>query len=89
MRTADTRACLFCIDGLMPAGTDPVFGQTYRRCPNCIDTCPDCEGVGFYPAQMRYFESLVDALYALGFEIDLCRQCLGVIDLYHSADGAP
>ncbi len=89
MKTADTRACLFCIDGLMPAGTDAVFGQTYRRCPNCLGTCRACDGVGFYPAERRCFEFLIDALYALGFEIDLCRHCLGVTDLYHNPDGAP
>ncbi len=89
MKAADIRACLLCIDGLMPAGTDAVFGQIYRQCPSCIGTCALCEGAGCYPAEMRCFEFLVDALDALGYEVDLCRGCCGITDLSYRSDGAP
>jgi hypothetical protein len=80
--SVDTSSCLLCIDGLMPAGTDPVFGQTYQQCPRCLGICPCCQGAGFYPAHMQFFEFLIDALYALGYEVDQCRDCRGVTDLY-------
>ena len=78
--------CVYCIDGLTPAGIDPIFGPVYRACPLCTYACPDCTGQAVFPAMSGYFAYLVDALYQLGYEVDLCRTCLGITALYPTED---
>lgn len=70
--------CLLCLDGHVPAGTHPVLGPVFHDCPICIEPCRTCHGWGLTVALVGYFELLTEALWHLGFEVNLCRECLGV-----------
>ena len=75
--------CLLCIDGMMPAGIDPIFGPVYRVCPCCHIPCLDCNGEGTFPAAGGYaLQLLGTALYALGYKTDICRACFGNTNLW-------
>jgi hypothetical protein len=78
--------CVYCIDGLTPAGIDPIFGPVYRACHLCTYPCADCASAAIFPAMHGYFTYLVDALYQLGYEVDLCRSCLGITALYPTGE---
>jgi hypothetical protein len=79
--------CLYCIDQVTPAGIDPVLGPVFVRCHSCVTPCPRCGGNAAYPALSGYFELLIEALDALGFGVELCRSCLGVIAIVTLPDG--
>ncbi len=78
--------CVYCIDGFTPVGIDPIFGPVYRACHLCTHTCVECCGMALFPAMHDYFAYLVDALYQLGYEVDLCRSCLGITALYPTGE---
>jgi hypothetical protein len=82
MTTKPAGDCPLCLGVMAPAGIHPVLGPVYRICPACYVPCGACNGDAVWPAQINAFEYLTDALYALGFAIDLCRGCLGVLDIH-------
>jgi hypothetical protein len=82
MNPDNNTGCPLCIEVLTPAGIHPVLGPVFRICPACYVPCPGCNGSAVWPADMGFFTYLVDALYALGFDVDVCRDCLGVLDIY-------
>jgi hypothetical protein len=89
MTTPSTIDCALCIDGFMPAGIDPIFGPAYRACFICTYTCAGCAGMAIFPAMHGYLAYLIDALYHLGYEVDLCRCCLGITAVYPTPQEQP
>jgi hypothetical protein len=82
--------CLLCIDGMMPAGIDPVYGPVYRDCPYCHPPCLECDGRALFPAIGGYpLELLIDALDALGFQSDVCRYCFGITSMWPTQTATP
>ena len=45
--------------------------------------------MAIFPAMHSYFAYLVDALYQLDYEVDLCRSCLGITALYPTPQEQP
>ncbi len=80
--------CRLCVDLMMPAGIHSILGPIYRTCPACTTGCGECDGRGVFPASGGLFEHLANALDALGFDIDLCRNCLGVTAVHPRTRGA-
>jgi hypothetical protein len=78
--------CLMCIDGLCPAGTDPVLGPVYQACHACGIPCLDCQGSALFPGHYEFFALLADSLWALGFDINHCRECLGILEVTAGGD---
>lgn len=73
------RLCLLCIDGMMPAGVDPIFGPVYRACPHCHTRCLDCDGTALFPAIRDYtLDAVLNVLYQLGHQVQLCNRCTGI-----------
>jgi hypothetical protein len=73
--------CLWCVDGHVPAGIDPVLGPVFADCAICVELCTTCYGIGRTVALVGYFEMLCEALWHLGLEVNLCRECLGVTSI--------
>ena len=73
--------CRFCIDGFMPAGTDPDIGHLYEICPACQPTCSGCDGYAVFPATHHCLVCFVEALLAQHLGVILCPACLGVVTL--------
>jgi hypothetical protein len=72
-------ACLLCIDGMMPAGIDPIFGPVYRACPNCHTACLGCDGLGTFPAIRDYtLDAVFNVLYQFNCDVHLCDRCTGI-----------
>jgi hypothetical protein len=82
MTTTPETDCSLCIDCMVPAGIHPVFGAVYRACPACCTGCGACGASAVYPAESYVFEQIVTALDAVGFDTNLCHQCLGVIGVH-------
>jgi hypothetical protein len=83
------RACFLCVDGMMPTGVDPIFGPVYRACPDCCTTCRACDGKAVFPAIRGYtIDVLLNALYQLGYEVDLCEVCVGITSLHPASEVA-
>jgi hypothetical protein len=81
MTAPATAACLFCIDGNMPAGTDTDLGELYERCPACLPVCPACDGIAVFPARNHCLYCFTAALITKRLAPVLCPGCTGVITL--------
>jgi hypothetical protein len=79
MTSPTTAACLFCIDGNMPAGSDTDLGELYERCPACVPVCRECDGIAVFPARTHCLYCFVAALIAQRLAPVLCPGCAGVI----------
>ncbi len=74
-------ACLFCIDGYMPAGSDRDLGELFERCPACESVCPACDGIAVFPARHHCLYCFTAALIDQRLAPVLCPGCTGVITL--------
>ncbi|WP_165824554.1 hypothetical protein [Micromonospora globispora] len=74
--------CLFCIESNMPAGSHDVLGLVYRPCPQCLETCPGCDGDGLFPTDFTCLACFRQHMAAIGLIPVLCALCSGVVDLY-------
>ena len=86
-----TMDCRFCIDGNMPAGSDPDLGELYETCPVCRPACPGCDGLAVFPAAYDCQACFIDALNARGLGPMICPDCTGVISLVdlHTTEETP
>jgi hypothetical protein len=73
--------CRFCIDGFMPAGTDPDIGALYERCPACTPACSGCDGIAVFPAATHCVVCFLESLLAKRLGAIFCPRCQGVITL--------
>jgi hypothetical protein len=79
--TTNVTDCRFCIDGYMPAGTDPDIGALYEHCPACTPACDGCDGIAVFPASTHCALCFIESLIAKRLGPIFCPRCQGVITL--------
>jgi hypothetical protein len=92
MKTPTCADCVYCIDGMIPAGMHPLLGTVYQRCPYCLDaaaipTCFECDDTAAFPADYKCLHCLVVDLAQRGLLAAICPGCLGVTYILDPAEG--
>jgi hypothetical protein len=77
VKAAPGHDCRLCIDGFSPCGVHNVLGPVMHTCP----TPPDCDGCGgaVFPTDGNSMHECAERVAALGYAVDFCMVCFGVI----------
>ncbi|GAB1692789.1 hypothetical protein [Krasilnikovia sp. M28-CT-15] len=70
--------CVWCIDGMSPAGIHPDLGPVLRLCPT-QRWCTECGDTSVFPAEHETLDDRVNELLDDGLAAVWCSQCNGVI----------
>jgi hypothetical protein len=69
--------CVWCIDGMSPAGIHPDLGPVLRLCPT-QQWCGLCNDMSVFPAEMDSLEDRVDEMRGDGLVAVYCDHCTGI-----------
>ncbi|WP_067504090.1 hypothetical protein [Actinoplanes sp. TFC3] len=69
--------CLYCINGMAPAGIHPDLGPVLRLCPT-QHWCDDCDGLSLYPAEYETLDERINDMLDDGYVAVWCEHCCGV-----------
>ena len=75
--TATHPRCLWCIDGMTPAGIHPDLGPVLRLCPTQT-WCAECQDTSVFPAEYETLDDRIGEMLADGLAAIFCDHCNGV-----------
>ena len=71
-------ACLWCIDGMTPAGIHPELGPVLRLCPT-QQWCEECGDTSLFPAEYETLDDRINEMLGDGLAAIWCDHCNGVL----------
>lgn len=70
-------ACLWCIDGMTPAGIHPDLGPVLRLCPT-QQWCEQCGDTSVFPAEFETLDDRINEMLDDGLAAVWCDHCNGI-----------
>jgi hypothetical protein len=70
-------ACLWCIDGMTPAGIHPELGPVLRLCPT-QQWCEECSDTSLFPAEFETLDDRINEMLDDGLAAVWCSHCNGI-----------
>jgi hypothetical protein len=70
--------CLWCIDGMSPAGIHPDLGPVLRLCP-AQKWCEICADTSLFPAEYETLDDRINEMLGDGLAAIWCPHCNGVL----------
>jgi hypothetical protein len=70
--------CLWCIDGMTPAGIHPDLGPVLRLCP-AQKWCEICADTSLFPAEYETLDDRINEMLGDGLAAIWCPHCNGVL----------
>ena len=70
--------CVWCIDGMTPAGIHPALGPVLRLCPT-QRWCEECADTSLFPTDFEALDERIDSLLNDGLIAVWCKHCNGVL----------
>ncbi len=69
--------CLWCIDGMTPAGIHPELGPVLRLCPT-QRWCEECADTSVFPAEYETLDDRINEMLDDGYAAVWCSHCNGI-----------
>ena len=69
--------CLWCIDGMTPAGIHPDLGPVLRLCP-AQQWCEQCGDTSVFPAEFETLDDRNNEMLDDGYAAIWCERCNGI-----------
>ena len=70
-------ACLWCIDGMTPAGIHPKLGLVLQLCPT-QQWCEECGDTSLFPAEFETLDDRINEMLDDGLAAVWCSHCNGI-----------
>ena len=69
--------CLYCINGMSPAGLHDDLGLVFSLCPTQA-WCEECHGTSLFPAEYETLDDRINEMLDDGLAAVWCSSCMGV-----------
>ena len=69
--------CVWCIDGMTPAGIHPDLGPVLRLCPT-QQWCEQCDDTSVFPAEFETLDERINDILDDGYATIWCERCNGI-----------
>jgi len=79
-------ACLWCIDGMTPAGIHPDLGPVLRLCPT-QQWCDECGDTALFPAECETLDDRINDMLDDGLAAVWCARCNGIASVLPLTNG--